>query len=427
MPAKPQQAPRHKQRRSGQSAEGDTRKGNAPRKQGLPRHTGIQRRKRQARRDNEVYAAIDLGTNNCRLLVARRSRKAFRVVDTFSRIVRLGEGLSQTERLSDDAVRRTMAALKICASKIRRQGVTRMRCVATEACRRAQNGEAFIAQVEEETGLKLEIIDNNEEAQLAILGCAPLLNPNLPESLIFDIGGGSTEVSWITNGPEVANSDSEPKALTAEEVPSIEEPAARNQDQKRKRHRKGDPAKRQKASEEKGNGQARRSTVPVMKDWHSVPIGVVALAEKFGGRDITPEKYEAMVEEVYQAFRPFEEKHNFQQRIANGQLQMLGTSGTVTTLVGIYKKLPRYDRNKVDGSRLRRDVALRLCKKVSRMNFQERIANPCIGKQRADLVVAGCAIFEAIVRLWPVDDVRVADRGLREGILFRMMNERKKS
>ncbi len=325
----------------------------------------------QQRADNNIYAAIDLGTNNCRLLVARPSRKSFRVLDTFSRIVRLGEGLSRNGELSEDAMRRTMSALKICAGKLKRRGVTRLRCVATEACRRADNGAQFIAQVKRETGLELEIIDNSEEASLAIMGCAPLLNPEIPEALIFDIGGGSTEVSWIR----------------------LENP-----------------------------GSGRELPKPLMEDWFSVSKGVVTLAEKYGGRDITPETYQQMVQEVYDDFLGFEKKHDFSQRVRDNKIQMLGTSGTVTTLVGVYKKLPRYDRNRVDGTLINCDTAIGLCHKISSMTYDQRVANPCIGSQRADLVVAGCAIFEALAKLWPVAQLRVADRGLREGILYKLMN-----
>ncbi|WP_085908658.1 Ppx/GppA phosphatase family protein [Kiloniella majae] len=344
-------------------------------------------KKAAKRADSNVYAAIDLGTNNCRLLVARSSRKNFRVLDTFSRIVRLGEGLSQTGNLSEEAMRRTLSALKICTSKLKRRGVTKLRCVATEACRRAANGDDFIKRVKRETGLDLEIIDNSEEASLAIMGCAPLLNPDLPEALIFDIGGGSTEVSWIRLGDKDPSSGDE-KAVTSKTGTS--KPVAPN---------------------------------PIMEDWYSVSKGVVTLAEKYGGRDITPEIYQQMVQEIYDDFLIFEQKHGFAQRVHNGTLQLLGTSGTVTTLVGVYKKLPRYDRNRVDGTLINCDTAIGLCHKIAGMTYAQRVANPCIGSQRADLVVAGCAIFEALAKLWPVAQLRVADRGLREGILYKLINE----
>ncbi|WP_120496405.1 Ppx/GppA phosphatase family protein [Kiloniella sp. EL199] len=344
-------------------------------------------KKAAKRADNNVYAAIDLGTNNCRLLVARSSRKNFRVLDTFSRIVRLGEGLSQTGNLSEEAMRRTLSALKICTSKLKRRGVTKLRCVATEACRRAANGDDFIKRVKQETGLDLEIIDNSEEAALAIMGCAPLLNPDLPEALIFDIGGGSTEVSWIRQGDKETTSDTA-KSHTPKPIPS--KPVVPN---------------------------------PVMEDWYSVSKGVVTLAEKYGGRDITPETYQQMVQEIYDDFLIFEQKHGFAQRVRDGKLQLLGTSGTVTTLVGVYKKLPRYDRNRVDGTLINCDTAIGLCHKIASMTYAQRVANPCIGSQRADLVVAGCAIFEALAKLWPVAQLRVADRGLREGILYKLINE----
>ena len=303
-----------------------------------------------------LYAAIDLGTNNCRLLVARRIRGGFRVVDSFSRVVCLGEGVGRAGVLSEVAMERTLAALKICADRIHRRGAAHVHCVATQACRQARNGADFVARVARETGLRLDIIDSDEEAQLAVLGCAPLLNPAVEQSLIFDIGGGSTEISWVTG-------------------------------------------------------------VSLLQESYSVPAGVVTLHERFG--DSTP--YDVMVDDVYESLRAFEDKHHFRDAIARNEIQMLGTSGTVTTLVALYQKLPRYDRNRVDGFLLSRDIALALCQKIAQMSISERFAHPCIGRQRADLVVPGCAIFEALSRLWPVPNIRVADRGLREGMLLQMM------
>lgn len=355
-------------------------------------------KKTAKRADNNVYAAIDLGTNNCRLLIARASRKNFRVLDTFSRIVRLGEGLSQTGKLSEEAMGRTLAALKICNSKLKRRGVTKLRCVATEACRRAANGDDFIKRVKQETGLDLEIIDNSEEASLAIMGCAPLLNPDLPEALIFDIGGGSTEVSWIRLGDKESSPDKKnvpDNAKATAPKPDVPKPVM----------------------------PTPIMPSPIMEDWYSVSKGVVTLAEKYGGRDITAEIYQQMVQEIYDDFLIFEKKHGFAQRVRDGKLQLLGTSGTVTTLVGVYKKLPRYDRNRVDGTLINCDTAIGLCHKIASMTYAQRVANPCIGSQRADLVVAGCAIFEALAKLWPVAQLRVADRGLREGILYKLISE----
>ncbi|HEY5598228.1 MAG TPA: Ppx/GppA phosphatase family protein [Kiloniellales bacterium] len=320
-----------------------------------------------------VYAALDLGTNNCRLLIARPAGEGFRVIDAFSRIVRLGEGVSRSGRLSEAAMTRTIQALRICAGKIRQQGVTKVRAVATEACRRADNCGTFLERITDETGLSFEIISNNEEAALAIRGCAPLFEPHASHALVFDIGGGSTEVSWM-------------KA----------------------------PAPRQ-----SGNGAGSR--VPAVGGWHSIPIGVVTLAERYGGRRVTPPMYEAMIEEVGTALAPFEAEHKLGKLVANGQLQMLGTSGTVTTLAGVHQELPRYDRARVDGCYLDFETVRRISRRIAAMSYQHRAAHPCIGRDRADLVIAGCAILEAVCGTWPVGRLRVADRGLREGILLSMM------
>lgn len=329
----------------------------------------------------DVYAALDLGTNNCRLLVARPQPDGFRVIDAFSRIVRLGEGMGESGKLSEAAMNRTLEALKVCAKKMRRRGVTRARAVATEACRRASNCGAFLARVERETGIRLEIISNNEEASLAIFGCAPLLDRTVPNALVFDIGGGSTEVTWF----DVA-----------------------------------------------GVGRGRGELTKILREaperallgWHSAPLGVVTLAERYGGRTVTPEIYDDMVADVTAELGGFEARHGLGALIERGELQMLGTSGTVTTLAGIHSKLPRYDRSVVDGSYLDFPTVRDISRRIAAMSYEERAASPCIGRDRADLVVAGCAILEALCALWPVGRLRVADRGLREGILFTLMHDR---
>ena len=315
----------------------------------------------------DVYAALDLGTNNCRLLVARPVGDGFKVIDAFSRIVRLGEGLSASGRLSEAAMARTVDALRICAAKMRRRGVTRTRAVATEACRRAGNCRNFIDRIERETGIAFECIPNREEANLALYGCVPLLERNVSHALVFDIGGGSTELGWM-------------------KVPS-----------------------------------ARRGATPEVCGWHSIPLGVATLTERHAGHPMTERVYEAMVEEVRDAISPFEAKHGLCALVADGELQMLGTSGTVTTLCGVQQRLPRYDRARVDGCYLDFEAVRAISRRIAAMNYETRVAHPCIGPERADLVIAGCAILEAVCGTWPVGRLRVADRGLREGILFTMM------
>ena len=338
------------------------------------RQRSRRRRPRTGARARPLYAALDLGTSNCRLLIAHPSGDGFRVVDAFSRIVRLGEGLMQHGRLSEPAMRRAIEALKICARKIDRRKVREIRAVATEACRRADNCEQFVTRVRRETGLDLEIISNSEEALLGLHGCTPLLDPGVPEALIFDIGGGSTEVTWLS----VAGTGSEGR---------------------------------------------RNSMTPELLDCHSIPVGVVTLAEQYGGREISGDTYDAMVDQVAAGLRPFDERHGLAARVAQDEIQMLGTSGTVTTLSGIEKRLPRYDRAQVDGSYLDFETVAGLSRRVATMTYDERVGHPCIGTERADLVVAGCAILEAICETWPVGRLRVADRGLREGILFTLMRD----
>ncbi|HYD23945.1 MAG TPA: Ppx/GppA phosphatase family protein [Croceibacterium sp.] len=317
----------------------------------------------------QAYAAIDLGTNNCRLLIARPAAENFVVIDAFSRVVRLGEGLAQTGRLSEAAMDRAVSALRVCADKLRRRNVHLARSVATEACRRAANGAAFIERVRDETGIRLDIISAQEEARLAVLGCHILLESGIGPAVIFDIGGGSTELVLIEPG----------------------------------------------------------APVPHILDWLSVPWGVVSLTEtvnaKLGGRDDGgPEarlaRYAEMRRLVADSFAEFARRI---EPWLSEDVRLLGTSGTVTTLASVHLDLPQYDRRAVDGlivpSAAMRDIATRL----STMAPEDRRELPCIGNERADLVVAGCAILEAILDIWPADRLGVADRGIREGILRSLM------
>ncbi|NIA70335.1 Ppx/GppA family phosphatase [Pelagibius litoralis] len=359
--------------------------GNGRRRSGRARRNGGSGRPDGAARGNGVYAALDLGTNNCRLLVARPSQEGFRVVDAFSRIVRLGEGLSASGKLSDQAMARTLEALKVCAAKIRRRGVTQVRAVATEACRQADNCEAFLATVRQETGIELEIISQDEEAKLAICGCAPLIDPEVPDILLFDIGGGSTEICWL-KAAETAQSGS--------------------------------------AGSNGAQGNGTRGLIGAdlsLFAWASVPIGVISLAERFGGVDLTPGDYDAMVAAMDESIADFARQHDVRAAVADSKVQMLGTSGTVTTLAGVHLDLPRYDRATVDGRYLEMETVHEICSRIAGMSYGERAGHACIGEERADLVVAGCAILTALCNLWPAERLRVADRGLREGMLYTMI------
>jgi exopolyphosphatase/guanosine-5'-triphosphate,3'-diphosphate pyrophosphatase len=308
-----------------------------------------------------VYGAVDLGTNNCRMLVGRPSGRGFRVVDCFSRITRLGEGLERTGALSPNAMNRTLDALRHCAERMARAGVSRSRVVATEACRRAANCADFVGRVRRDTGLALEIIPAQEEARLALAGCRPLLSGRFPKALVFDIGGGSTELVWFCG--------------VQGEVQGIA----------------------------------------------SLPVGVVTVAERFGSALSTVGGYEQVVAEVADQLDGFDRTHSIAACVSRGEAQMLGTSGTVTTLAGVHLDLPRYDRSLVDGLEMSFEAVQTASRRLAGMTCEDRARHPCIGKERADLVVAGCAILEALCRLWPVGRLRIADRGVREGILLSLM------
>ncbi len=321
-------------------------------------------------RRSDLYAALDLGTNNCRLLIAAPTRPGqFRVVDAFSRIVRLGEGLTASGQLSTAAMDRAVEALKICAEKLNGRTVRRVRLIATEACRSASNGEAFLARVREETGLDLEIVDRETEARLAVSGCGPLVSPHVNALVLFDIGGGSSEIALIDRS-------------------------------KRRTPRLSDQ----------------------IAAWTSLPVGVVSLAERFGGKQVTPDVYTAMVDDVLSMIAKFDERHTLGQLASGDRFHLLGTSGTVTTLAGIHLGLARYDRRRVDGLWMQDSEVAAMSEKLQSWTFEERVANACIGAERADLVLAGCAILDAIRITWPSQRMRVADRGLREGILSEMMS-----
>ena len=321
----------------------------------------------QSHDSSNLYGALDLGTNNCRLLVATPTGGGFTVVDAFSRIVRLGERLAQTGALSDDAMARTIDALRVCANKLKWRNVVRTRLVATEACRMAANGPAFIERVREETGLGLEIIDRETEAGLAAVGAEPLVEQDAENALVFDIGGGSTEVLWMRR-----------------------------------------------------NG-SRFETVA----WTSLAVGVVTISERFGGGvDVSPKSFAAMCDYL----RPMLQEFAARVSAANGgkppvPSHLLGTSGTVTTIAGVQLGLPRYDRSRVDGCWLNSADIGAVTHRLLHMSYEQRAANPCIGKERADLVLAGCAILEEIRLAFPAEHIRVADRGLREGILTLLMKQ----
>ena len=314
----------------------------------------------------QAYAALDLGTNNCRLLIARPSGENFTVIDAFSRVVRLGEDLAMTGRLSDAAMDRALGALHVCAEKLRRRRVHLARSVATEACRRAANGEEFIERVRAETGIALDIISAQEEARLAVLGCHVLLEGGEGPAVIFDIGGGSTELVLIEPG----------------------------------------------------------ENVPRILDWQSVPWGVVSLTDTVGRSegDSTERlaRYAEMRRVVGESFAPFAERIA-SHALAPERNRLLGTSGTVTTLASVHLELPQYDRRAIDGLILPASSMREVSGRLSAMSPDERRTLPCIGNDRADLVVAGCAILESILDIWPTERLGVADRGIREGILRSLM------
>ncbi|MGR3513782.1 MAG: Ppx/GppA phosphatase family protein [Paracoccaceae bacterium] len=333
-----------------------------------------------------LYAALDLGTNSCRMLIAQPKGNQFHVVDSFSKSVQLGQGLERSGKLSAAAMRRTVQALKICRSKLDRHEVGHHRLVATEACRRAENGAAFLETVRLETGLRLEIIEPEEEARLAVVSCAPLVSSKTEQVLVVDIGGGSTELVWID----------------ISKVPKVERPRALM-----RLH----------------SGFAPDPSSPFASaqvvDWISVPLGVATLRDQFNDVDDDAARFALMswyFEENLSEFTPYAAEQ------ARDGFQIIGTSGTVTTVAASHLGLRRYDRSKVDGLRMTSDQIDKVIRRYLEMGPDGRRSDPRIGRDRHALIMSGAAILQALLRVWPTDRLSVADRGLREGLLYAQMS-----
>ena len=337
-------------------------------------------------------AALDLGTNNCRLLIAHAVGEDFRVVDAFSRAVRLGEGMNGSDMLSEKAQARAIKALHICAGKIRRHRTRDMRIVATEACRRARNGRAFIDRAARATGLELDIISAEEEARLAVAGCAPLIEPSAEQLLVFDIGGGSTELIWV-------NLRGIPEAERRGAVRGLS------------------PAGGLASSMSRAAGSR-------ITDWISVPMGVSTLCDQFSSIADERARFAAMAtwfEGALSPFAPYDAKDRLE--LTDG-LQIIGVSGTATTFGALHLGLQSYDRSKVDGLWLPRPRVDTIAGELLRLGAEGRAQHPGIGRGRSELLLAGAAIMTTILRLWPVGALRVADRGLREGMLYGLIQSR---
>ena len=330
------------------------------------------------KKDHPLYAAIDLGTNNCRLLIARPLDEGFKVIDSYSKVVRLGVGLESTGLLSKESINNAVDALYVCAKKIKTHRVKRWRCVATEACRKALNGKYFLDRVKKETGLSLEIISPRVESRLAVMGCINLIDTTKNVALVVDIGGGSTELSWV-----------DVRRLKDENL-------------------------------------STKIYRPPISAWASLPIGVVTLSERIPELNDRALWYENMKTVVRDEINKSNCKNRFVNIFNEGKGHIIGTSGTITSLAGIHLKLPYYQRDKVDGLWLRTSDAIKVSRYMSSLSPLERAKEPCIGEERANLLVAGCAITDVICEIWPSKIIRVADRGLREGMLMGLMQQKQK-
>ncbi len=332
----------------------------------------------------QLYAALDLGTNSCRMLIAQPRGSQFLVVDSFSKAVQLGVGLEASGRLSRISMQRTIQALRICQKKLEQHNVKSMRLVATEACRRARNGRDFIRQVRRETGLSFEVIAPEEEARLAVISCAPLVSQKTEQLLVVDIGGGSTELVWID----------------LSSVPPEDRPRAIM-----RLHAGFAP---------QGDGPAAR-----VVDWISVPLGVATLKDQFIDVEDDAARFALMswfFEENLASFSPYNADN------PREGFQIIGTSGTVTTVAASFLGLRRYDRTKVDGLRMSSDQIDLVIRDYLALGPEGRRTDPRIGRDRHSLIMSGAAILQALMRVWPTDQLSVADRGLREGLLYAQMS-----
>lgn len=335
----------------------------------LSKHQSSAKINNRQNQGNGYFAAIDLGTNSCRLVIAQPTPSSFHVVETFSRVTRLGEGIINDNMLSKTAIRRTISALKVCRGIVDEYNpMVRMRFVATAACRRALNCQDFEQSVARETGLTMEVISSKEEARLAVVGCMPLLNRMIKRALVFDIGGGSTEISLA---------------------------------------------------------RITESGRTFIEGFVSLPYGVVTVSEAFPGKDMTNLAYNTIVERTQKILQEFEDKYNISEAIRNQEIQIIGTSGTVTVLGAVHLNLPRYNRAAVDGLAMSGSEVDRVISKIKKMGHEGRCRHSCIGKQKADLTIAGCTIIEALSTFWPISEITIADRGIREGILLDMMHHQK--
>ena len=337
-------------------------------------HRGRSHASSNANSGAPTYAALDLGTNNCRLLIARDDGHTHRVIDSYSRVVRLGQGLASTGKLSDASMDAAVEAIGVCARKMKHRRVVRWRCVATEACRKASNGAAFLARVKGETGISLEVISARVESRLAVMGCLNLVDPSKDVALVVDIGGGSTELSWV-------------------DVRKLRD------------------------------GEEHRVHRPPISAWASLPIGVVTLSEQVPEHEDRETWYRDMCDFVRRTILEQGCETRFTNIFQKGRGHLIGTSGTITSLAGIHLKLPYYQRAKVDGLWLRSADAVAVARDMGHRSPADRAKEPCIGEDRAHLLVAGCAITDVLCELWPSKMIRVADRGLREGMLIGLMRK----
>lgn len=321
--------------------------------------------KKAVRDAKKYFAAIDLGSRNCRTIVGCQSKAgAFEYIETYSKSVSLADGVAASKKLSRKSMDRTIEALAFCSKVLSRYAGLTYLAVATDAMRRAENASVFIKRVKRELGLIISIITPQEEAYYAALGCIEVLSLETEIFVVFDIGGGSSEIALCRQ-----KSDKDIELI----------------------------------------------------DSLSIPYGVINLLES---KDhLTFSGYSNLVQKISDLSRDFLNQYATTLDFVNN-FQCIGTSGTTTTVAALNMNLRFYDREKINDSILQFSEILKTVHYVQSLSEDERKLHPYISQSNEDLVLGGLTILEGIVRGLPASTITVTDRGVRDGVVYALTHDK---
>jgi exopolyphosphatase/guanosine-5'-triphosphate,3'-diphosphate pyrophosphatase len=320
--------------------------------------------------------------------------RRLKVIDSFAKIISLGEGIKQTGVLSEEAIERTIVALRACKKKLDSHRIYKMRAVATEACRQASNTKSLIERVNSEIGVDLEVISPQEEARLVLKGCSGVISDEKNYGILMDIGGGSTEVVWL-----------------------------------------------------KINKGMTRPTISVI-DSISLPFGVVTISDTYTHSKNNQEIYTVLRKNILSTIDTFMKKNNIRTNFSKGDVQVITSSGTTTTLGSLTLGLSTYDRSSVDGKDFSSKKIVEVGEELLSRYLSSTPTTVKLGKEknfitnkffdhvldksseefkifaynRMGLLAAGVVIINSILESIGDCLVRIADRGVREGILYDLMD-----